>query len=63
VGGLEILYSDSINFAEKAKAAGVDVTLDIEEDMFHVYPTFYGFLDEAKVALGKIALFIKMKTG
>jgi monoterpene epsilon-lactone hydrolase len=62
VGGQEILLSDSINFAEKAKAAGVDVTLDIDEPMFHVYPVFYGVTSESKIALGKIALFIKMKT-
>lgn len=63
VGGQEILYSDSVNFADKAKAAGVDVALDVSEEMFHVYPVFYYVLDEAKMAMGKIALFIKMKTG
>lgn len=62
VGGREILYSDSINFAKKAKDSGVDVTLDVEEDMFHVYPIFYNALDEAKIALGKMALFIKNET-
>lgn len=62
VGGREVLLNDSLELAKRAKTAGVDVTLDVNEDMFHVYP-LYTFLDEAKVALGKIALFIKMKLG
>lgn len=62
VGGREILHSDSINFAEKAKQAGVDVTLDVDETMFHAYPLFYNTFDEAKLAIGKISLFIQMKT-
>lgn len=62
VGGREILYSDSINLAEKAKEAGVDVTLNVDERMFHAYPLFYNTFDEAKLAIGKISLFIQMKT-
>ncbi len=62
VGGREVLHDDSVLFYEKAKKAGVDATLDVEEDMFHVYPVFHDIMDEAKVALGKIALFIQMKT-
>lgn len=62
VGGREILYSDSINFAEKAEKAGVDVTLDVDEKMFHAYPLFYNTFDEAKLAIGKISLFMQMKT-
>jgi monoterpene epsilon-lactone hydrolase len=63
VGGREILYDDTILFAAKATEAKVDVTLDIEEDMFHAYPIFYDIIDEAKVAMAKIALFIQIKTG
>ena len=62
VGGQEILLNDSINFAEKARKAGVDVTLDVHDELFHVYPLFTDILDDAKIALGKIALFIAMKT-
>jgi monoterpene epsilon-lactone hydrolase len=62
VGGKEVLLSDSVNLEEKARQAGVDVTLDVNEEMFHVYPIFYDFFDEAKIAMGKISLFIKSKT-
>ncbi|MEZ4608189.1 MAG: alpha/beta hydrolase [Deinococcales bacterium] len=40
VGTREILLSDSIRFAEKAQAAGVDVTLEIEEGLIHVWQMF-----------------------
>jgi monoterpene epsilon-lactone hydrolase len=62
VGGKEVLLSDSISLAEKARQAGVDVILDVHERMFHAYPIIYDFFDEAKVAMGKITLFIQMKT-
>jgi len=38
VGGNEILYDDAVRFAEKAKAAGVDVGLKVGEGLFHCYP-------------------------
>jgi len=56
----EMLYDNSTRFAERAKAAGVDVTLQEWEDTIHV---FQGFglhdLPEAKEALTKIGEFIK----
>ncbi|TKJ23007.1 MAG: alpha/beta hydrolase [Promethearchaeota archaeon Loki_b32] len=56
----EMLYDHSTRFAEKAKAAGVDVTLQEWKDTIHV---FQGFglhdLPEAKEAIIKIAEFIK----
>src|SRR5207249_1597704 len=63
VGGREILLDDSIKFAEKARKAGVDVTLDVNDEMFHSYPLFYEILEEAKLAMGKVALFIQVKSG
>ncbi len=62
VGGKEVVHDDSINFARKAIASGVDVTLDVQKEMIHAYHIFYDVFDESKMALGKIALFIKMKT-
>ncbi|HEY5651962.1 MAG TPA: alpha/beta hydrolase [Acidimicrobiia bacterium] len=36
-GGREIILEDSTRFADRARDAGVDVTLYIEEDMFHAW--------------------------
>jgi monoterpene epsilon-lactone hydrolase len=37
-GGREMLLDDSVRFAAKAEEAGVDVTLHVEEHMYHVWP-------------------------
>ena len=58
----EILLSDSIRFAEKAEAAGVDVTLDLADDMWHVYQAFARFMPEATQALIRAAVFIRATT-
>lgn len=61
VGGREVLYDDSIRVAEKARQAGVDVTLDIIEHMIHVYPTMSDIFKEGRQALDRIAEFIEAK--
>jgi acetyl esterase/lipase len=58
VGGREIFYDDSTRIGEKAKKAGVKVTLDIQEEMVHTYPVFGGIYKEGKEALDRIAKFI-----
>lgn len=58
VGGKEILFDDSARFFKHAKEAGVDITLDIREDMFHVYPLFGGIIEEGKYAIQRMADFI-----
>ena len=40
VGELEVLGDQVICFVDKARAAGVDVTLKVEEAMVHVFPLF-----------------------
>jgi acetyl esterase/lipase len=37
-GGLEMILEDSTRLADRAEAAGVDVTLVVEPEMFHVWP-------------------------
>lgn len=37
-GGAEMLLADSTRLAERAVAAGVDITLHVEPDMYHVWP-------------------------
>ena len=59
VGDYEMLRDDSIRFADKAKAAGVDVTLTVGEEMVHCYPLLAGLFPEATAAMDEIGAFIK----
>ncbi|KAF0218432.1 MAG: Alpha/beta hydrolase fold-3 domain [Geobacteraceae bacterium] len=63
VGGHETLLSDSTRFAEKAKAAGTDVTLKIGEGLFHCYPACAPLFPEATQAMDEICAFIKTHVG
>jgi len=62
VGDHEILLDDSVRFAERARAVGVDVTLDIWPEMIHVWQFFAGNVPEADEAIGKLAAFISEHT-
>lgn len=57
VGDHEVLLDDTVRFAEKARAAGVDVVAEVWPEMFHVWHAFYGALDEARSAIAKIGDF------
>lgn len=59
VGTAEVLLDDSTRFAEKAKSAGVDVALDVWEDMVHVFQAFALWAEEGQQALEKIGEFIQ----
>ncbi len=56
VGKDEILLSDSIQLAEKAKAEGVKVKLEVWEDLWHVFHAYP--IPEANEAIKNIAHFI-----
>jgi acetyl esterase/lipase len=58
VGEDEILLDDATRLAAKAREAGVIVTLDIWEGMFHVFPLVPG-LSESKEAVTRLARFIR----
>jgi acetyl esterase/lipase len=62
VGTAEVLLDDSIKFAERAKAAGVDVTLEVWDDMPHVWQAFASFLPEAREALDHCGQFVQKHT-
>ncbi|MEW5924399.1 MAG: alpha/beta hydrolase, partial [Candidatus Zixiibacteriota bacterium] len=62
-GGNETLLSDSTRFAERAKAAGVDVTLNIGEELFHCYPACSPLFPEARQAMDEICTFLKRHCG
>lgn len=59
VGTAEVLLDDSRRFAECAEKAGVDVTLEVAEEMIHVWHTFADFVPEAKEAIVRIADFLE----
>jgi acetyl esterase/lipase len=58
VGTNEIMLDDSTRLAARARAAAVDVILDITADVPHVFQAFAGVLDEADQALDRAALFL-----
>lgn len=60
VSTCEMLYGHSTRFIERAKAAGVDATLETWDDMMHVWHAFgLHYLTESKEAIAKIGEFIK----
>ncbi len=61
VGTAEHLLQDSVDFDAKARAAGVDVTLEEWEDMIHVFQ-FFPALEEANQAIAKIGRFVQSRT-
>jgi acetyl esterase/lipase len=63
VGGDEILLSDAVGFAGKARAAGVEVDLGVWAHMWHVWHVFAPFLPEAEAALNAMGAFAREHAG
>lgn len=61
VGGAEILLDDATRFAERARAAGVDVTLEVWDDMIHVWPVFADMLPEGREAIARIGAYVDQR--
>jgi len=59
VGRDEVLLDDSIKLHEKAKADGVASTLEIWDDMIHVWHAFHPMLPEAKQAIVRVGAFLQ----
>jgi acetyl esterase/lipase len=59
VGRDEVLLDDSIKLDQKAKADGVDSTLEIWEDMIHVWHAFHPMLPEGKQAIARVGAFLR----
>lgn len=58
VGSTEVLLDDSRRMAERAHAAGVDATLEVWDELPHVFQ-FYPELPEAQQALDRIGAFAR----
>ncbi len=63
VGTVEIFLDDSIRLAERAKAAGVEVDLEVCKGQMHVFQMAWERLPEARKAIEKIASFTRKKLG
>jgi phosphinothricin tripeptide acetyl hydrolase len=63
VGTDEVLLDDSTGLAAQAKAAGVDVTLEVWEEMIHVWHYFYPMLREGRDAIARVGEFVRAKIG
>jgi acetyl esterase/lipase len=63
VGSAETLLDDSTRLADRTRAAGVDVRLDVWEDMIHVWQLFAPMLPEGWEALAQAGEFIERHTG
>ena len=61
VGTEEILRDDAIRLAEAARKAGVVTNLEVWNDMFHVFQSFWRHLPESYEAIGRIGSFMWRK--
>jgi acetyl esterase/lipase len=59
VGAAEILVDDATVLAARARAAGVDVTLQVWPEMIHVWHVFAGRVPEATEAVARVGEFVR----
>jgi epsilon-lactone hydrolase len=62
VGDAEILLDDATRVAKSAKLAGVEVELEVWDDMPHVWHVFAKILPEGQQAIDKIGKFVIART-
>jgi acetyl esterase/lipase len=62
VGTREVLLDDSRRVGERARAAGVDVTLEIGEGLIHVWQLFGPSVPESVEAVDRIGAFVRRRT-
>jgi acetyl esterase/lipase len=61
VGTAETLLDDATRLAECARAAGVEVTLEVWEEMIHVWHLFAAMLPEGQQAIERIGEYIRQR--
>src|SRR5262245_52958251 len=62
VGEAETLFDDATRLAERARAAGVNVTLEAWEDMIHVWHLFASLLPEGQQGVERVGEYIRQRT-
>ena len=60
-GNDDMLLDDATRLAERAKAAGVDVTLEVWDRMWHVFHLHAPKLPEARRAIDAIGAFVRQR--
>jgi acetyl esterase/lipase len=63
VSGAEVLLDDSTRLAERARAAGVAVELEVWPDMVHVWQAFAALLPEGQQAIERIGAHLAKHMG
>ncbi len=63
VGTWEVLLDNSTRIAERARAAGVDVELQVWEEMIHIWPYFADIIPEGREAIERMGAYIRRRTG
>ncbi len=63
VGTAETLLDDATRVAERARAAGVVVDLEVWDDMIHVWHAFAPLLPEADEAVGRVGAWVRGRLG
>lgn len=59
VGDHEVLLSDSTRLAERARAAGVAVTLEVWAEVWHVWHFWAGAMPESQRAIARVGEFVR----
>lgn len=63
VGGRETVLDDTRDFARKVEQSGCAVTLEVWDDMIHVFQQFADDLVEARKALASLGAFLRRALG
>lgn len=58
-GTFELMEADARRWADRARKYQVDVTLDIWEEMVHIWPYFAWFLPEGKSAIRRVGDYLR----
>jgi acetyl esterase/lipase len=58
VGTAEVLLDDSRRFAERARSAGVDLTLEVWDEVVHIWQVFF-MLPEARQAVERVGAWLR----
>jgi epsilon-lactone hydrolase len=61
VGDDEILLDDATRMAERARAAGVETTLEVWPGMWHVWQAFTPYIPEARQAIERIGAWVRKR--